>query len=45
MSEGDSGKVRQREDKLPVDKWRMGALCETSEVEGDREALKGYSRD
>lgn len=44
MSERDSGKVRQREDKLAVVKWRMGALCETSEVEGEKmEALKGYS--
>lgn len=31
---GDGEKVRRREDKLAVVKWRMGALWETSEVEG-----------
>lgn len=45
MSEGDSEKVRQREDKLSVVKWRMGALCETSEVERKMEALKGHFSD
>lgn len=45
MSEGDGEGVRQREDKLAVVKWRMGALCETSEVEGKMEALKGHSND
>ncbi len=45
VSERDGEKVRQGEDKLAVAKWRMGALCETSEVEGKMEALKGYSSD
>lgn len=45
MSEGDSEKVRQKEDKLAVGKWRMGTLCETCEVEGKMEALKGHSCD
>lgn len=41
--------MRRGEDKLAVVKWRMGALCETSEVErGEKkkmEALKGHSGD
>lgn len=42
MSRRDSTKVRQGEDKLAVVKWRMGALCQTSEVE---EKMRAYSCD
>lgn len=34
VSEVHSEKVRQKQDKLAVVKWRIGAVCETSEVEG-----------
>lgn len=42
QSEGRAGeKVRQRQDKLAVAKWQMGALCGTREVEGGKGSIKG----